>query len=662
MDKQVTKRRMRELEKLVNYHRRLYHVLDAPEISDEAYDSLEEELRQLEERYPDLASPNSSTRRVSGGVSPGFSKVKHEVAQWSFDDAFNEEDIRAFDKRVKKLAGTDQLIYTCELKIDGFKIVLTYKSGRLVTAATRGNGEVGEDVTANIRTIKSIPLELKKKVNLIVEGEIWLGQQEFERINREQAEKGGVIYANPRNTAAGTIRQLNTELVAARRLDSFIYDLAKADFVLPATQYEELKLLQSLGFKVNKHFTEVKDIEDVIKYWQEWGEKKTREDYWIDGVVVKINDTGLQTKLGYTGKSPRFAIAFKFPAEQVTTVVEGISLQLGRQGAITPVAELRPVQVAGTTVARATLHNEDEIKRLDVRVGDTVIIQKSGDIIPDVIEVIKELRPKNAKPYHFPQSLPGIGTIERRPGEAAYRAVDKNTFAQVSRRFHYFASKHAFDIPGLGPKQIDVLMENKLISTYADIFKLTEDELLALPRFAATSAEKLVKSINSRRTVTLARFITALSIPQVGEETAEDLANHFGTLNKLMIAKQGNLAEINGVGEVVAGKVVEFFANRDNQKIIADLLNEVKILPVKLKAKPTGKLAGQTFVLTGTLESLTRDEAKQRIKEAGGEVHSSVSAQTSFVVAGEKPGSKYAQAQELGVPILSETEFLKLLK
>ena len=662
MDKQVTKRRMRELEKLVNHHRRLYHVLDAPEISDEAYDSLEEELRQLEERYPDLASPNSPTRRVSGGVLPGFSKVTHEVAPWSFDDAFTEEDIRAFDKRVKKLAGTDQLTYTCELKIDGFKIVLTYKSGRLVTAATRGNGEVGEDVTVNIRTIKSIPLELEKKVDVVVEGEIWLGQKEFERINREQVEKGGVIYANPRNTAAGTIRQLDSRLVAGRRLDSFIYDLAKANFDLPATQYEELKLLQSLGFKVNKHFTEVKDIDGVIKYWQEWEEKKTKEDYWIDGVVVKVSDISLQTKMGYTGKSPRFAIAFKFPAEQVTTVVEGISLQLGRQGAITPVAELRPVQVAGTTVARATLHNEDEIKRLDVRVGDTVVIQKSGDIIPDVIQVIKELRPKSAKAYHFPASLPGIGQIERRPGEAAHRAVDKNTFAQVSRRFHYFASKHAFDIPGLGPKQIDVLMENKLIATYADIFKLTEDELLALPRFAATSAQKLIKAINSRRTVTLARFITALSIPQVGEETAEDLANHFGTLNKLMIAKQGNLAEINGVGEVVAEKISEFFANRGNQKIITDLLNEVKILPVKLKAKPTGKLAGQTFVLTGTLANLTRDEAKKRIKEAGGEVHSSVSAQTNFVVAGEKPGSKYAQAQELGVPILSETEFLKLIK
>ena len=660
MTKTEAERRIKELTKLINHHRRLYHVLDTPEISDEAYDSLEEELRRLEEQYPDLADANSPTRRVSGGVLSGFKKVKHVVPQWSFDDAFNEEDIRAFDKRVKKLAGTEEVTYTCELKIDGFKIVLTYEAGVLKTAATRGDGVTGEDVTENVRTIKSIPLELEKKVNIIVEGEIWLGQKEFDRINQEQEKKGGIIYANPRNTAAGTIRQLDSRIVAERKLDSFIYDLAAANFNVPATQLEELKLLQDLGFKVNKHFIEAKNIEEVIKYWQKWGEQKTKEDYWLDGVVVKVNERAAQEKLGYTGKSPRFAIAFKFPAEQVTTVVEGITLQLGRQGTITPVAELRPVSVAGTTVARATLHNEDEIKRLDVRVGDTVIIQKSGDIIPDVIKVINELRPKNAKPYIFPTSLPGVGRIERKVGEAAHRAVDKNTFTQTARRLAYLASKHAFDIPGLGPKQITALMENKLISNYADIFKLTEDELLALPRFAETSAEKLIKSINSRRQVTLARFITGLSIPQVGEETAEDLAEHFGTLEKLMKAGQAELAEINGVGEVVAEKVKEFFNDKDNQKIIADLLKEVKIERVE-KKKP-GKLTGISFVLTGTMESLGRDEAKKKIKELGGEVSESVSKNTTYLVAGENPGSKLTKATSLGVQILSEPEFLKLLK
>lgn len=635
-------------------------MLDQPEISDEAYDSLEEELRRLEQEYPEFADSNSPTKRVSGAPLASFTKVKHVVAQWSFDDAFNEDDIRAFDKRVKKFADTNDLTYTCELKIDGFKIVLTYERGILKTAATRGNGLVGEDVTQNIKTINSIPLKLKNEVNIIVEGEIWMGQKEFNRINEEQKRKNLPLYANPRNIAAGTIRQLDPKIVAARKLDSFIYDLAKADFKLPATQLGELKLLQDLGFKVNKHFVEIKNIEGVIKYWQRWQTKKGGEDYWVDGVVVKVNEVSLQNKLGYTGKSPRFAIAFKFPAEQVTTVVEGISLQIGRQGTVTPVAELRPVSVAGTTVARATLHNEDEIKRLDVRVGDTVIIQKSGDIIPDVIKVLTELRPKNAKPYIFPKTLPGIGAIVRKAGEAAHRAVSKNTFSQVSRRFHYFASKHAFDIPGLGPKQIDALMENNLLATYADIFKLTTDELLTLPRFAEVSAEKLIKSINSRRTITLARFITALSIPQVGEETAEDLAEHFSTLEKLMKAKQTELTEINGVGEVIAEKVTEFFSDKDNQKIITDLLREIKIEKVIKKA--AGKLKGQTFVLTGTMEQMTRDEAKQKIKERGGEVTNTISKNTTYLVAGANPGSKYPKAQELGVQIISEVDLLKLLK
>jgi DNA ligase (NAD+) len=655
-------KRIKELTKLVNHHRQLYHLLDQPELSDEAYDSLEEELRRLEAEYPNLADANSPTKRVSGGVLDGFKKVKHAVPQWSFDDAFNEEDIRAFDKRVKKLAGVEDITYTCELKIDGFKIVLTYEAGELKTAATRGDGVVGEDVTQNIKTINSIPLKLNKAVNIIVEGEIWLGQKEFERINKDQEKKGGIIYANPRNTAAGTIRQLDSGVVAERKLDSFIYDIAQADFKLPTTQLAELKLLQELGFKVNKHFIEAKDIEGVIKYWQKWGEQKSKEDYWLDGVVVKVNEVSLQNKMGYTGKSPRFAIAFKFPAEQVTTIVEGISLQIGRQGTVTPVAELKPVQVAGTTVARATLHNEDEIKRLDVRVGDTVIIQKSGDIIPDVIKVLTELRPKNAKPYLFPKHLPGIGEITRKPGEAAHRAVNKNTFTQTARRLAYLASKHAFDIPGLGPKQIAVLMENKLITTYADIFKLTEDELLALPRFAETSAEKLIKSINSRRTITLARFLVSLSIPQVGEETAEDLAEHFGSLDKLMKAGEAELAEINGVGEVVAEKIVEFFADQDNQKIVADLLKEVKVLPRQGGERKVGPLSNKTFVLTGTMEQLTRDEAKKKIKELGGEVSESISKNTTYLVAGTNPGSKLNKATSLGVTILFEAEFLKLIK
>ncbi|MBI2482053.1 MAG: NAD-dependent DNA ligase LigA [Candidatus Vogelbacteria bacterium] len=659
MNKQEAIVRVIKLRELINYHRRLYHVLDQPEISDQAYDSLEEELRQLEEQYPDLITPDSPTQRVSGAPLAAFAKIRHQVPQWSFADAFDEADIRAFDKRVKKWAGRERLEYVCELKIDGFKIVLTYVEGLLKTAATRGDGMVGEDVTQNIRTIASIPLKLEQKVNIIVEGEIWMGQKEFKRINDEQAKNNLPLYANPRNIAAGTIRQLDAKIVAARQLDSFIYDVAQADFGLPDNQLAELKLLQDLGFKVNKHFILAPDIEAVIKYWQKWQNQKNKENYWLDGVVVKVNDIRLQQQMGYTGKSPRFAIAFKFPAEQVTTVVEAISLQVGRQGTITPVAELRPVLVASTTVTRATLHNEDEIKRLDVRVGDTVIIQKSGDIIPDVVKVLTELRPHNTKPYIFPDHLPGIGAIKRLSGEAAHRAVNNNTFAQVSRRFHYFVSKHAFDIPGLGPKQIDILLENNLISSYADIFKLTDNNLLALPRFAEVSVKKLIRSINSRRQITLARFVTALSIPQVGEETAEDLAQHFGCLDKLMRAGHEELAQINGVGEIVAGKVVEFFADKANQKMVADLLEQVKI--ERVEKKQAGKLTGQSFVLTGTLSTMSRDETKQKIKSLGGEVVASVSKNTSYVVAGTDPGSKYDKAEQLGVSILDEKAFLKLL-
>lgn len=659
MEKGEAKKRIAELKQAIDKYRYEYHVLDRSTISPEALDSLKRELVALETAYPEFRTADSPSVRVAGGILPGFSKVRHRVAQWSFDDAFTIADIEAFDARVKKLAGVTPR-YTCELKIDGFKIVLTYQKGVLTTAATRGDGVVGEDVTANIRTIESIPLRLAEPVDVVAEGEIWMGKKAFADLNRQQRKRGEPEFANPRNIAAGTIRQLDSRIVAGRRLNSFIYDLVQADFSLPATQLAELKKLETLGFKVNPHYREVEDISGVIEYWQTWQNKKETEDYWIDGVVVKVNERAVQEKLGYTGKSPRFAIAFKFPAEQVTTVVEGISLQVGRQGTITPVAELRPVQVAGTTVARATLHNEDEIKRLDVRLGDTVVIQKSGDIIPDVIQVIPELRPKTSRPFVFPKTLPGVGPIRRRPGEAAHRAVNKNTFAQLKRRFHYFASKAAFDIPGLGPKQIDLLLDNKLLATYADIFRLTKEELLALPRFAEVSAEKLIKAIAARRRVSLSRLLISLSIPQVGEETAEDLAEHFGTLAKLMKAKHNELAEITGVGEVVAGKIIEFFANPDSRAMIADLLTEIQV--EKVGQKLAGRLVGQSFVLTGTLTSFGRNEAKRKIKELGGEVNESVSKNTTYVVAGANPGSKFAKAQALGIAILSEPEFLKLIK
>ena len=663
---QMTKKeaisRLAKLRELIERYRYEYHVLDRQEISDEALDSLKDELAKLEGAHPELVTPDSPSQRVAGEASNKFKKIRHEIAQWSFNDAFTESDIRDFDTRVKKIAG-EKVDYTCELKIDGFKIVLTYRNGILQTAATRGNGAIGEDVTSNVKTIQSIPIKLTKPENIIVEGEIWLSKENFAKINREQKRLGEELYANPRNLAAGAIRQLDPKIVASRNLDSFIYDLAQADFSLPDTQEQELAKLKSLGFKVNNNFKYCRNITEVIAYWREWEKKKDKLDYKVDGIVVKVNARSAQEKLGYTGKAPRFAIAFKFRAEEVTTIVEDIQLQIGRMGTVTPVAHLRPVFLDGSTVSRATLHNEDEIKKLDVRIGDTVIIRKAGDIIPDIIKVLPELRPKNSKPFVFPKNILGIGKIERIKGQAAYKLVEKNSVLQNKRQFYHFVSKHAFDITHCGPKMIDLLLEHKLISSFASIFELKtkRDKLLNLPRLADQSVENLLASIEQSRAVSLAHFLVSLSIPQVGEETAEDLASHFRTIKNISEAKLEDLEKINNIGAIVARSVFAWFRDQNNQKTVQDLLAQVKISQVTT-SKMAQKFSGQTFVLTGTLSSLSRDEVKKRIKNLGGEVTSSVSRNTSYVVAGENPGSKLDKAQELGVKILSESEFLELLR
>lgn len=671
LSKNEAMKRIGKLREVINHHRHLYHVLDKQEISDAALDSLKDELVKLEAQFPDLVTPDSPTQRVGGAALDKFKKVKHEITQWSFDDCFTPDELREFDAKVRRFIKDESIkpTYTCELKIDGFKIVLTYEKGRLVTAATRGDGAVGEDVTENVKTIEAVPLTLQEPVDVIVEGEIWMSQKEFDRINAEQKKNGEELYANPRNIAAGTIRQLDPKVVAERKLDCFVYDLSKASFALSANQFDELKKLKELGFKVNKHFKHCATVEEAIRFWDYWQKHKEKEDYWIDGVVVKVNERQLQERLGYTGKSPRFAIAFKFPAEQATTVVEDIVLQVGRMGTITPVANLRPVQIAGTTVSRATLHNEDEIKRLDVRVGDTVILQKAGDIIPDIIEVLKDLRPKGAKPFSFPKFLEacGVGSagaIERIPGEAAYRCVNKNAGVIVRRRFAHFVGKHALDVEHCGPKVVTALLDAGLITDFADIFTLTKGDLLTLPRFGEKSADRLLEGIAKAKTVPLAKLIVGLSIPQVGEETAIDLANHFGTIEKLEKAKFEELEAIDGVGEVIAKEIVNWFADKDHQKTLQNLIKVIKIQKPEAQAKSINnkKFAGQTFVLTGTLETMTRDEAKAKIRALGGDVSSSVSAKTSFVVAGENSGSKYDDAQKLGIKILTEGEFQKLLK
>src|SRR3990167_8360494 len=474
----------------INRYRTLYHVYDKEEISQEALDSLKHELTELEEKYPELIAPDSPSQRVAGKPLPGFKKVRHTVAQWSFNDAFSPDELREFDVRVKRflksVGENTHPTYVCELKIDGLKIVFTYEKGILKTAATRGDGLVGEDVTHNIKTIESVPLSLSRPIDIVVEGEVWMSSKNLEALNKARAKEGEPLFANPRNAAAGSIRQLDPKIAASRKLDVFIYDMAQTSEKFPETQAEELEYMRKLGFKVNPHHVLAKNIEEAIDFWESWKKKGRHQEYWLDGVVVKVNEKKYEERLGYTGKAPRFAIAFKFPAEQVTTIVENIILQVGRTGTLTPVAHLKPVSVGGSVVSRATLHNEDEIKRLDVRIGDTVILQKAGDVIPDIVSVVPELRPKNSKPYRFPTHVDacgGDGRIERIPGMAAWRCVNKNSVAAERRKLYYFAGKQAFDIDGLGPKVIDLLLDNHLISNPAHLFTLKRGDLLVLPRF-----------------------------------------------------------------------------------------------------------------------------------------------------------------------------------
>jgi DNA ligase (NAD+) len=668
------KKRVVILRQAIDKHRYDYHVLNTSSISEQALDSLKKELFDIEAKYPELITPDSPTQRVAGKALDAFKKIRHKVAQWSFNDAFSEEDIRDFDVRVKKFlkqeTGRDvSPTYTCELKIDGLKIVFEYEKGLLKTAATRGDGTVGEDVTENVRTIESVPLRLTEPVDIIVEGEAYMPKSQFARINREQKKKGEELYANERNITAGTIRQLDSSIVAERKLSTFVYDVAQASVAVPDKQDEELKFLQKLGFRVNSHFKNCKNIEEIINYWKEWREKRKKEDYLIDGVVIKVRERQYQDAIGYTGKAPRWGIAFKFPAEQVTTVVEDIAFQVGRTGVITPVAHLHPVLVYGSTVSRATLHNEDEIKRLDVRVGDTVILQKAGDVIPDIVKVLTDLRTGKEKVFVMPKKCPECGTtlakrtIGTKGDEQSVALYCENPRcpAKDRRTFYHFTSKHALDIEHLGPKNLDLLLDQGLIATFADIFTLKKGDLLALPRFAEKSADNLLSSIGKARNAPLNRLIVGLSIPQVGEETAEDLAGEFGTIEKIRNASLEKLSSIDGVGPVVASSLVSWFKDSHNNKVLDDLLKQVRISSYKLKAK-SNKLTGKTFVLTGTLSSLSRDEAKAKIKALGGDVSSSVSSKTSYVVAGENPGSKFDDAQKLGVAILSEDNFTALLK
>jgi DNA ligase (NAD+) len=681
-----TVERLEKLKQAIEKYRYEYHVLDKATLSEAALDSLKHELVDIESRYPELVTPDSPSQRVAGKPLPEFVKVPHKIPQWSFNDAFSPEEMREFDARTKrflkdKIAGAQASTntkanvrvrtptYVVEHKIDGLKIVLEYKKGFLFQAATRGDGKVGEDVTENVKTIESVPLRLTRPIDIIVEGEVWMAKSRLTLLNKARTKAGEEPFANPRNLAAGSIRQLDPKIAAERKLQTFIYYIARCD-TLPATQFASLGFLRELGFKVNPYFKHCKDIEEVIGYWREWQKKMPREDYLADGVVVKVDEREYQDALGYTGKAPRWGIAFKFPAEQVTTILEDIVFQVGRTGVVTPVAHLRPVVVAGSTVSRATLHNEDEIHRLDVRIGDTVILQKAGDVIPDIVSVVLELRPKNSKPFAWPTHVaacggsgPDTGRIERIPGEAAWRCVSKNSFEQTRRKFYHFVSKHCFDIDGLGPKVINLLLEHNLIATFDDIFTLTKGDLLALPRFAEKSVDNLLSAIESARTVTLPRFLAGLSIPQVGEETAFDIAQHFGSIDRIAAAPFEEIESIYGVGPVVARAVYEWFRDAGNKKLTANLGKYVHIEKIRLeKAGPAASnISGKTFVFTGTLPTLERTAAEETVRNLGGNVSSSVSKKTDYLVAGENAGSKLAKAGEFGVAVISEADFLKMV-
>lgn len=667
----TAQKRHYQLAKEIERHNHLYHTLDAPEISDEAYDSLVRELKGLEERYPSLVRGTSVREKVGGRVIEAFTKVRHEVPQYSFDNIFSHEELLEWDARVKRLlskAGdAGPVAYCVEPKIDGLKVIVTYEKGKLVRAATRGDGEVGEDVTHNIETIQSIPNTLTKPVSLIAVGEIWLSDEELARINTTREAEGKPLFANTRNAAAGSLRQLDATVTAQRKLQNFTYDI---DFFepttnnqQPTTQEGELKLLKQLGFNVNPLYAVAKDADGVERFYQDVLKKRHDLPYHVDGVVLKVQDAAQQARLGYTAKSPRFGVAYKFPAEQVTTKLEDIVLQVGRTGVLTPVAHLTPVTVAGVMVSRATLHNEDFIKDKDIRIGDTVVLQRAGDVIPEIVHVLPELRTGREKVWRFPTKsnlCGGDGTIERVPGQAAWRCKYPGSFIQQIRKLHHFVGKSALDIDGIGKEQVKLFVKQGLVSEFDDFFTIEKGDLLSLPRFAEKSADNIVASLEKAKRVPFARLLTGFSINHVGEETAIDLAAHFRTLQKLEKATNEELEAIEGVGEIVARSVRDWFDDPANKKMLERLLSHIKIE----NPRPTinnQPLQGKIFVLTGTLESMSRDEAKEKIRAAGGKVAGSVSKNTDYVVAGDDPGSKYKDAQKLGVTILTEQDFLKLL-
>jgi DNA ligase (NAD+) len=664
------KKRLAQLREIVSYHQKRYHEDDAPEISDEAYDALVSELRALETQIGDTSGVAEA---VGGAASAAFAKVAHRVRQWSLDNVFSDDELRAWEERLHRMlektphAGM-ACSYVAEHKLDGLKLVLEYEAGMLVRAATRGDGVVGEDVTHTARTITSLPMVLKQPVTLTCVGEVMMFKEDFRRLNEARAAAGEPLFANPRNAAAGSLRQLDPAVAAARALSIYVYDLEYLEphatrVALPATQAEELTLLETLGLPTSPYARWCEDLAAVLAFYHHWSDRHDELPFGLDGVVVKVNEVSLQRELGYTARAPRFGVAYKFPAVETTTIVEAIELQVGRTGVVTPVAHLRPVLIDGSTVGRATLHNEDQIARLDVRVGDTVVIRKAGDIIPEVVSVLVPLRPAGTKPYRFPKRVAacgGDGSIERVPGEAAYRCVSLDSDFLRRRRLYHFVSKGALNIDGVGPRIIDALLDAGLMSTAADLFDLTEGDLRTLPGFKEKSAHNVVAAIAAARTTSMPRLLIALSIEHVGEETARLIAQHFPTMHALRQATEVDLAAIDGIGPIIAAAVTAWIKNEGVQHEVDRLLGYLNLTSAA-PATTTATVSGATFVFTGSLPTLSRDEAKELVRVAGGKVGSSVSKATSYVVVGADPGSKAEEAARLGIPVLDEEAFLRLL-
>jgi DNA ligase (NAD+) len=667
----VAKSVEKEIEELRNdirYHEHRYYVLDSPEISDFEFDKLMRRLQELEARNPELVTPDSPTQRVGGQPAEEFPKVRHSLPMLSLDNTYSIDELKDFDRRVRELSGRSSVEYVGELKLDGLSMALTYEGGVLRHGVTRGDGVEGEDVTSNVKTIRSLPLRVDpKRTEVIgnprrweVRGEVILPRQAFEQTNAQREAAGEPRFANPRNAAAGSMRQLDSRIVAQRKLDIFLYYLLVDNREPLREHWQNLEALAKMGFKVNRHRRLCKSFDELMAYIQEWESKRDNLEYEIDGVVVKVNDIRLWEELGTTAKSPRWAIAYKYAARQATTSVMNIRAQVGRTGTLTPVADLEPVDVGGVTVSHATLHNMDEIARLGVKIGDTVLIQRAGEVIPQVVKVVKQA--PEGREFTMPKQCPVCGgEVHRAEGEVAYRCVNSACPARLKESLLYFAGRRAMNIDGLGEALVDQLVDKGMVHDVADLYDLTHEQLANLERMGDKSASNLREEIENSKKASLARLIFALGIRFVGERTGQLLADHFASLDKLAKASEEELLEVEEVGPTVAESILEFFREPRNLKVIEKLRKAGLQFEQAKVHKSEGQLAGKQFVLTGTLPRYSRDEAKKMIEEAGGRVIGSVSKKTDYVVVGADPGSKLEKARSLGVKTIAEDELLKLL-